>query len=74
LGEGAYNNVFLVKKKAGPDEGKLYTMKTMVIAAIMEDRKGLERHNTECYIHRNVMGHPVLLACVTISIQNQRSF
>jgi serine/threonine protein kinase len=61
LGEGGFGRVFLVKKKDGADSGKLYAVKTMDIKSIKEDQKSLERHETECYVHRNVAAHPFLV-------------
>uniref|UniRef100_A0AAY4DQC1 Protein kinase domain-containing protein n=1 Tax=Denticeps clupeoides TaxID=299321 RepID=A0AAY4DQC1_9TELE len=47
LGTGAYGKVFLVRKTSGHDEGKLYAMKVLKKAAIVQKAKTAEHTRTE---------------------------
>uniref|UniRef100_A0A8C2GBD8 Ribosomal protein S6 kinase, polypeptide 4 n=2 Tax=Cyprinus carpio TaxID=7962 RepID=A0A8C2GBD8_CYPCA len=53
LGTGAYGKVFLVRKISGHDKGKLYAMKVLKKAAIVQKAKTAEHTRTE----RQVLEH-----------------
>lgn len=50
LGSGAYGKVFLVRKKGGKDDGKLYAMKVLKKASVVLKAKTLEHTKTERHV------------------------
>ncbi|CAG5101171.1 Similar to RPS6KA5: Ribosomal protein S6 kinase alpha-5 (Gallus gallus) [Cotesia congregata] len=47
LGTGAYGKVFLVRKRTGADSGRLYAMKVLKKASIVQKKKTTEHTKTE---------------------------
>ncbi|KAJ8707965.1 hypothetical protein PYW08_010331 [Mythimna loreyi] len=61
LGTGAYGKVFLVRKKVGIDEGKLYAMKVLKKASIVQKLKTAEHTRTERQVLEAVRACPFLV-------------
>lgn len=61
LGTGAYGKVFLVKKRCGVDEGKLYAMKVLKKASIVQKLKTAEHTRTERQVLEAVRECPFLV-------------
>ncbi|XP_072934014.1 ribosomal protein S6 kinase alpha-5-like isoform X2 [Epargyreus clarus] len=61
LGTGAYGKVFLVKKRCGVDEGKLYAMKVLKKASIVQKLKTAEHTRTERQVLEAVRACPFLV-------------
>ncbi|GAB6028091.1 Chromosomal serine/threonine-protein kinase jil-1 [Chamberlinius hualienensis] len=61
LGTGAYGKVFLVRKLSGKDHGKLYAMKVLKKAAIVQKRKTTEHTKTERQVLEAVRQSPFLV-------------
>ncbi|CAK1549342.1 unnamed protein product [Leptosia nina] len=61
LGTGAYGKVFLVKKRCGVDEGKLYAMKLLKKASIVQKLKTAEHTRTERQVLEAVRACPFLV-------------
>lgn len=61
LGTGAYGKVFLVRKKGGADHGRLYAMKVLKKAAIVQKRKTAEHTMTERQVLEAVRDNPFLV-------------
>ncbi|XP_041986042.1 ribosomal protein S6 kinase alpha-4-like isoform X2 [Aricia agestis] len=61
LGTGAYGKVFLVKKRCGIDEGKLYAMKVLKKASIVQKLKTAEHTRTERQVLEAVRACPFLV-------------
>ncbi|XP_063216041.1 ribosomal protein S6 kinase alpha-5-like isoform X2 [Bacillus rossius redtenbacheri] len=61
LGTGAYGKVFLVRKRGGPDEGRLYAMKVLKKATIVQKRKTTEHTKTERQVLEAVRQSPFLV-------------
>lgn len=61
LGSGAYGRVFLVRKKGGPDHGKLYAMKVLKKANIVQKTKTLEHTKTERQVLESIRTSPFLV-------------
>uniref|UniRef100_A0A8C1EX94 non-specific serine/threonine protein kinase n=1 Tax=Cyprinus carpio carpio TaxID=630221 RepID=A0A8C1EX94_CYPCA len=53
LGTGAYGKVFLVRKVSGHDSGKLYAMKVLKKATIVQKAKTAEHTRTERQVLEN---------------------
>ncbi|XP_037293908.1 ribosomal protein S6 kinase alpha-5 isoform X2 [Manduca sexta] len=61
LGTGAYGKVFLVRKRCGVDEGKLYAMKVLKKASIVQKLKTAEHTRTERQVLEAVRECPFLV-------------
>ncbi|XP_050357899.1 ribosomal protein S6 kinase alpha-5-like isoform X1 [Nymphalis io] len=61
LGTGAYGKVFLVRKRCGVDEGKLYAMKVLKKASIVQKLKTAEHTRTERQVLEAVRVCPFLV-------------
>ncbi|GAB6020087.1 Chromosomal serine/threonine-protein kinase jil-1 [Chamberlinius hualienensis] len=61
LGTGAYGKVFLVRKLSGKDHGKLYAMKVLKKATIVQKRKTTEHTKTERQVLEAVRQSPFLV-------------
>ncbi|CAN7999602.1 unnamed protein product, partial [Ixodes hexagonus] len=61
LGTGAYGKVFLVRKVGGQDEGKLYAMKVLKKASIVQKQKTLEHTRTERQVLEAIRQSPFLV-------------
>ncbi|XP_042705677.1 ribosomal protein S6 kinase alpha-4 isoform X2 [Chrysemys picta bellii] len=61
LGTGAYGKVFLVRKMTGHDVGKLYAMKVLRKAAIVQKAKTTEHTRTERTVLEHVRASPFLV-------------
>lgn len=61
LGTGAYGKVFLVRKRCGIDEGKLYAMKVLKKASIVQKLKTAEHTRTERQVLEAVRECPFLV-------------
>ncbi|XP_022652617.1 ribosomal protein S6 kinase alpha-5-like isoform X2 [Varroa destructor] len=61
LGTGAYGKVFLVRKIAGHDNGKLYAMKVLKKASIVQKQKTLEHTKTERQVLEAIRQSPFLV-------------
>ncbi|KAK2190843.1 hypothetical protein NP493_66g02001 [Ridgeia piscesae] len=61
LGTGAYGKVFLVRKVAGLDRGKLYAMKVLKKATIIQKTKTTEHTRTERQVLEVIREAPFLI-------------
>ncbi|XP_054711276.1 ribosomal protein S6 kinase alpha-5-like [Uloborus diversus] len=61
LGTGAYGKVFLVRKLRGNDRGKLYAMKVLKKASIVQKQKTLEHAKTERQVLEAIRQSPFLV-------------
>lgn len=61
LGTGAYGKVFLVRKKGGADDGRLYAMKVLKKATIVQKKKTTEHTRTERQVLEAVRQSPFLV-------------
>uniref|UniRef100_A0A131X7V9 non-specific serine/threonine protein kinase n=1 Tax=Hyalomma excavatum TaxID=257692 RepID=A0A131X7V9_9ACAR len=61
LGTGAYGKVFLVRKVGGQDNGKLYAMKVLKKATIVQKQKTLEHTRTERQVLEAIRQSPFLV-------------
>lgn len=61
LGTGAYGKVFLVRKVDGHDHGKLYAMKVLKKASIVQKQKTLEHTKTERQVLESIRQSPFLV-------------
>lgn len=61
LGTGAYGKVFLVRKKGGSDHGRLYAMKVLKKATIVQKKKTAEHTRTERQVLEAVRRCPFLV-------------
>ncbi|XP_055373325.1 ribosomal protein S6 kinase alpha-5 [Condylostylus longicornis] len=61
LGTGAYGKVYLVRKKTGTDCGKLYAMKVLKKAAIVQKKKTAEHTKTERQVLELIRSSPFLV-------------
>ncbi|CAM1309640.1 RPS6KA5 (predicted) [Pycnogonum litorale] len=61
LGTGAYGKVFLVRKIGGADDGKLYAMKVLKKATIVQKPKTKEHTKTERQVLEAVRDSPFLV-------------
>ncbi|XP_064408004.1 ribosomal protein S6 kinase alpha-5 [Latimeria chalumnae] len=61
LGTGAYGKVFLVRKVSGHDVGKLYAMKVLKKAAIVQKAKTTEHTKTERQVLEHIRQSPFLV-------------
>ncbi|XP_021924735.1 uncharacterized protein LOC110832227 isoform X2 [Zootermopsis nevadensis] len=61
LGRGGFGKVYLVCKKGGADNGKLYAMKTMNIEKIQEQKDGCQQYRTECDMYKRGLEAPFLV-------------
>ncbi|XP_076230990.1 ribosomal protein S6 kinase alpha-5 isoform X3 [Calliopsis andreniformis] len=61
LGTGAYGKVFLVRKRTGPDAGRLYAMKVLKKASIVQKKKTTEHTKTERQVLEAVRDSPFLV-------------
>lgn len=61
LGTGAYGKVFLVRKKGGADAGRLYAMKVLKKATIVQKKKTTEHTRTERQVLEAVRQSPFLV-------------
>ncbi|KAK3591833.1 hypothetical protein CHS0354_007696 [Potamilus streckersoni] len=61
LGTGAYGKVFLVRKISGADDGKLYAMKVLKKAAIVQKTKTTEHTKTERQVLEAIRQSPFLV-------------
>jgi ribosomal protein S6 kinase alpha-5 len=61
LGTGAYGKVFLVRKRGGNDNGKLYAMKVLKKASIVQKAKTTEHIKTERQVLASVRQSPFLV-------------
>lgn len=61
LGTGAYGKVFLVRKNGGTDHGKLYAMKVLKKASIVQKAKTTEHIKTERQVLAAVRQAPFLV-------------
>lgn len=61
LGTGAYGKVFLVRKNSGQDCGKLYAMKVLKKATIVQKKKTTEHTKTERQVLEAVRQSPFLV-------------
>lgn len=61
LGTGAYGKVFLVRKKGGIDNGRLYAMKVLKKATIVQKKKTTEHTKTERQVLEAVRQSPFLV-------------
>lgn len=57
----AYGKVFLVRKKGGVDDGRLYAMKVLKKATIVQKRKTTEHTKTERQVLEAVRQSPFLV-------------
>jgi len=61
LGTGAYGKVFLVRKLSGTDRGKLYAMKVLKKASIVQKTKTTEHTKTERQVLEAIRMSPFLV-------------
>ncbi|XP_049819509.1 ribosomal protein S6 kinase alpha-5 isoform X2 [Aethina tumida] len=61
LGTGAYGKVFLVRKRGGRDNGRLYAMKVLKKATIVQKKKTTEHTKTERQVLEAVRDNPFLV-------------
>ncbi|KAK9877247.1 hypothetical protein WA026_016989 [Henosepilachna vigintioctopunctata] len=61
LGTGAYGKVFLVRKRGGLDDGRLYAMKVLKKATIIQKKKTTEHTKTERQVLEAVRDNPFLV-------------
>ncbi|KAM6075279.1 ribosomal protein S6 kinase alpha-5 isoform 3-T3 [Chlamydotis macqueenii] len=61
LGTGAYGKVFLVRKVSGHDAGKLYAMKVLKKATIIQKAKTTEHTRTERQVLEHIRQSPFLV-------------
>ncbi|XP_011298389.1 ribosomal protein S6 kinase alpha-5-like isoform X2 [Fopius arisanus] len=61
LGTGAYGKVFLVRKRIGADVGRLYAMKVLKKAMIVQKKKTTEHTKTERQVLEAVRDSPFLV-------------
>ncbi|RWS13648.1 ribosomal protein S6 kinase-like protein [Dinothrombium tinctorium] len=61
LGTGAYGKVFLVRKIGGHDHSKLYAMKVLKKASIVQKQKTLEHTKTERQVLESIRQSPFLV-------------
>ncbi|XP_046825517.1 ribosomal protein S6 kinase alpha-5-like isoform X1 [Vespa crabro] len=61
LGTGAYGKVFLVRKRMGTDAGRLYAMKVLKKASIVQKKKTTEHTKTERQVLEAVRDSPFLV-------------
>nr|XP_033806925.1 ribosomal protein S6 kinase alpha-5 isoform X2 [Geotrypetes seraphini] len=61
LGTGAYGKVFLVRKISGHDSGKLYAMKVLKKATIVQKAKTAEHTRTERQVLEHIRQSPFLV-------------
>uniref|UniRef100_UPI00358EB8D6 ribosomal protein S6 kinase alpha-5 isoform X2 n=1 Tax=Myxine glutinosa TaxID=7769 RepID=UPI00358EB8D6 len=61
LGTGAYGKVFLVRKLSGHDAGKLYAMKVLKKASIVQKAKTAEHTRTERQVLEHIRQSPFLV-------------
>lgn len=61
LGTGAYGKVFLVRKKGGIDNGKLFAMKVLKKGTILQKKKTTEHTLTERQVLEQVRQSPFLV-------------
>uniref|UniRef100_A0A5F9DES2 Ribosomal protein S6 kinase n=1 Tax=Oryctolagus cuniculus TaxID=9986 RepID=A0A5F9DES2_RABIT len=61
LGTGAYGKVFLVRKISGHDTGKLYAMKVLKKATIVQKAKSREHTRTERQVLEHIRQSPFLV-------------
>uniref|UniRef100_A0A8C4ZIH9 non-specific serine/threonine protein kinase n=1 Tax=Gadus morhua TaxID=8049 RepID=A0A8C4ZIH9_GADMO len=61
LGTGAYGKVFLVRKVSGHDTGKLYAMKVLKKATIVQKAKTAEHTRTERQVLEHIRQSPFLV-------------
>ncbi|XP_044577160.1 ribosomal protein S6 kinase alpha-5-like isoform X1 [Cotesia glomerata] len=61
LGTGAYGKVFLVRKRTGADSGRLYAMKVLKKASIVQKKKTTEHTKTERQVLEAVRDSPFLV-------------
>ncbi|XP_048263999.1 ribosomal protein S6 kinase alpha-5 isoform X3 [Bombus terrestris] len=61
LGTGAYGKVFLVRKRTGADTGRLYAMKVLKKASIIQKKKTTEHTKTERQVLEAVRDSPFLV-------------
>lgn len=61
LGTGAYGKVFLVRKRTGADTGRLYAMKVLKKASIVQRKKTTEHTKTERQVLEAVRDSPFLV-------------
>lgn len=61
LGTGAYGKVFLVRKRTGADVGRLYAMKVLKKASIVQKKKTTEHTKTERQVLEAVRDSPFLV-------------
>ncbi|XP_066468256.1 ribosomal protein S6 kinase alpha-5 [Tiliqua scincoides] len=61
LGTGAYGKVFLVRKVSGHDTGKLYAMKVLKKATIIQKAKTTEHTKTERQVLEHIRQSPFLV-------------
>lgn len=57
----AYGKVFLVRKRGGCDDGKLYAMKVLKKATIIQKKKTTEHTKTERQVLEAVRDNPFLV-------------
>jgi hypothetical protein len=61
LGTGAYGKVFLVRKRGGADNNRLYAMKVLKKATIVQKKKTTEHTKTERQVLEAVRDNPFLV-------------
>ncbi|XP_072102134.1 ribosomal protein S6 kinase alpha-5-like isoform X2 [Mobula birostris] len=61
LGTGAYGKVFLVRKVSGHDAGKLFAMKVLKKASIVQKAKTMEHTKTERHVLEQIRQSPFLV-------------
>ncbi|XP_048475590.1 ribosomal protein S6 kinase alpha-5-like [Rhincodon typus] len=61
LGTGAYGKVFLVRKVSGHDTGKLFAMKVLKKASIIQKTKTMEHTKTERQVLEQIRQSPFLV-------------
>ncbi|KAJ8678907.1 hypothetical protein QAD02_014694 [Eretmocerus hayati] len=61
LGTGAYGKVFLVRKRLGADAGRLYAMKVLKKATIVQKKKMTEHTKTERQVLEAVRDSPFIV-------------
>ncbi|KAL0109706.1 hypothetical protein PUN28_014617 [Cardiocondyla obscurior] len=61
LGTGAYGKVFLVRKRTGTDAGRLYAMKVLKKASIVQKKKTTEHTKSERQILEAIRDSPFLI-------------
>ncbi|KAJ8919730.1 hypothetical protein NQ315_006258, partial [Exocentrus adspersus] len=61
LGTGAYGKVFLVRKRGGADDHRLYAMKVLKKASIVQKKKTTEHTKTERQVLEAVRDNPFLV-------------